>query len=80
MSVFDVRKKETDAIKFKTHGGPKAQKNAWVNDTTLITSGFSKSAEREYATWDLRNTSEAVARAKLGDGAGVGHIYFDTDH
>jgi hypothetical protein len=65
---------------FKTHDGPKAQKNAWINDTTLITSGFTRQAEREYATWDIRNTSEAVARGKLGDSAGVAHLYFDQEH
>lgn len=41
-SVFDIRKKDTDVLAFKTHDGPKAQKNAWVNDTTLITSGFNR--------------------------------------
>jgi len=80
MSVFDIRKQDTDVLAFKCHDGPKAQKNAWINDTTLITSGFSRQAEREYATWDIRNTAQPVARAKLGDGAGVGHIYFDIEH
>lgn len=79
-SVFDIRKQDSDVMAFKTHDGPKAQKNAWINDTTLITSGFTRQAEREYATWDIRNTSEAVARGKLGDSAGVAHLYFDQEH
>ena len=79
-SVFDIRKQDTDVMAFKVHDGPKAQKNAWINATTIITSGFNRQAEREYATWDIRNTSQAVARGKLGDGAGVGHLYFDMEH
>ena len=47
----------------------------------IVTSGFSKQAEREFGIWDLRNLSEGpVATGALGDGSGVGHIYFDRGH
>jgi len=46
----------------------------------LMTSGFNRQAEREYAIWDLRKFDTAVARAKLGSGAGVGHLYCNQAH
>ena len=30
--------------------------------------------------WDMRKGDEPVHRAKLGDGAGVAHLYFDRPH
>lgn len=78
--IFDIRKKDTDIVDFATHGGPTAQKNVWVNDTTLITSGKNRQAEREYATWDIRDTTQPVFRGKLGNGSGVAHLYFDQQH
>jgi len=80
--VFDARQNNDVAwqVKAKSHGGPKAQKNCWIDDQTLLTSGFNTQALREYAIWDMRMGNEAVHRAPLGDGAGVAHLYFDRAH
>lgn len=78
--MFDIRQKDSDVLKVKCHDGPKAQKNCWVDDSTLITSGFNRQAAREYAIWDTRKGAEPVHRAPLGDGKGVGHLYFDRAH
>jgi hypothetical protein len=45
-----------------------------------LTSGFDKQANREFAVWDSRNLSQAIVRAPLGNGLGVGHLYFDEQH
>lgn len=77
-SLFDIRcNDKTIADIAQTHNGPKSQKNVWLNDHTILTSGFNRKAEREYATWDLRNLSKETARSKFGNGSGVGHIYCD---
>lgn len=62
------------------HLGPKAQKLAWIDDTFTLTSGFNKQAEREYAIWDQRNIGAPVVSGAIGDGMGVGHLYFDREH
>lgn len=63
-----------------THTGPKAVKLAYVDDSFIITSGFNKQAEREFAVWDTRNLTQKVAGGYLGNGLGVGHLYFDEQH
>lgn len=78
--VFDARNKNEVAGQVKCHDGPKAQKNCWLTQNVLMTSGFNRQAEREYAIWDMRKFDEAVARAKLGTGAGVGHLYANWGH
>jgi len=65
--VFDIRQQDKDVHSIKCHDGPKAQKNTWIDDSTLMTSGFNKQAEREYAIWDLRNFDKPVCRAALGN-------------
>ena len=62
------------------HTGPKAIKLAWIDDNFFLTSGFNKQAEREFALWDSRDLSQSVSRGALGDGLGVGHLYFDEQH
>lgn len=53
---------------------------AWIDDSTFVTSGFSKSVEREHCIWDMRDLTQAVHRGPLGDGTGVAHLHFDKEH
>jgi len=66
LTIFDIRGKDEDAMQVMTHNGPKAQKHAWLNPNTLISSGFNRQAKREYAIWDMRSFKEPVARGELG--------------
>lgn len=75
MTVFDIRGKAEDAMQVVAHSGPKANKHAWLNPNTIISSGFNRQAKREYAIWDTRMFKEASARGQLGEGAGVAHLY-----
>ena len=77
--VHDPRHADA-AMKTTAHNGPKAQKLAWIDNDSFITSGFSKTAEREYAAWDARNLEAPVAKGMLGDGLGVAHLNFDENH
>lgn len=76
---YDPRS-EGPALTTKCHIGPRSCKIAYIDDNSFITVGSNKQAEREYAVWDARNISEKVAGGHLGQGLGVGHIYFDEEH
>lgn len=78
--LFLDPRKEGSAIQSKAHASQKSQKLAWIDDTSFITSGFSKQAEREFMVWDQRNLTEAVSRGSLGSSSGVAHITFDQQH
>ena len=81
MTFYDARKADTSVLNGASHQGAKSQKIQWIDDETVITSGFSKINEREYAVWDLRQLSQGpLASGALGDGSGIGHIYFDREH
>jgi hypothetical protein len=79
--VFDARAKDETTFEVKCHDGPRAQKNCWIDDNTIMTSGFGRGGTgREYAIWDMRNGTEPVHRGKLGNGNGVAHLYFNKAH
>ena len=59
MAMFDPRV-EDSVVRAQSHLGPRAQKIAWVDNETFITSGFNVSAQREYAVWDLRNLDQRI--------------------
>lgn len=79
-AAYDPRK-EGSVVSRDTHKGPKAQKLAWVDDNTFITSGFNTNATREFAIYDMRNlTGEPLSAGALGDGIGVANLHFDKLH
>ena len=45
----------------------------------MLTLGFSKTVEREYAVWDLRDLSQPLIRRRLDDNGGIPYPYFDED-
>ena len=54
MAFFDPRV-ESSVLRAASHQGPRSQKIAWIDQTTVVTSGFNPSANREFAVWDLKN-------------------------
>jgi hypothetical protein len=80
MTFIDPRVEES-VLSGASHNGAKSQKIQFIDDELVITSGFSRMNEREWAVWDLRQLAEGpVASGQLGDGSGIGHIYFDREH
>ena len=61
------------------HAGPRQHRLQWVDNETVITSGFDSEAKRQYGVWDLRNMDQALAMGPLPEGTGVGYIYFDQE-
>ena len=79
LSFFDPRK-ETACNKVSTHEGARQQKFSWLGDSQhILTAGFSKLSQREYAVWDVRNFGAPLIKNQLDDYNGIPFTYFDED-
>ena len=79
LSIFDPRGDQV-AQQVSAHEGSKPQKHVWLGDSqTILTCGFSKLSEREYAVWDARNFASPLIKKRLDDYGGVPFTYFDDD-
>lgn len=79
LSSFDPRK-EGPAMTATAHEGSKPQRLTWLGDSqTLLTTGFSKVNERQYAVWDLRDLSQPLIMKRLDDYAGIANPFYDED-
>jgi len=50
------------------------------NNETIITTGFSKVSERQFAVYDIKNLSAPLEMRRLDDCPGIAHPHFDADH
>jgi WD40 repeat protein len=79
LSWFDPRT-QTECARVLTHEGARPQKLQWLGDSqTILTCGFSKLSEREYAVWDIRNSEKPIIKRRLDDYSGVPFLHFDQD-
>jgi WD40 repeat protein len=77
---YDPRK-EGEALSGPSHEGARQQKMVWAGDNeTIITTGFSKTSERQFAVYDIKNMSEPLEMRRLDDSPGVAFPFFDADH
>jgi len=80
LSIFDPRK-EGPAMTTNAHEGARPQKLVWLGDSqTVLTTGFSKISERQYAIWDVRDVSQPLIMKKLDDYAGIPFPFYDEDN
>ena len=79
LHIFDPRK-EGQALTANTHEGARQQKVIWAgNSETLITTGYSKISERQFAVWDVRDLTNPLVMKKLDDYSGIPFTFFDED-
>jgi len=53
----------------------------WAGDSQyIITTGFSKISERQFAVYDIKNMAEPLVMRRLDDYPGVAFPFFDEDH
>lgn len=79
MTIFDPRK-EGPAMVANTHEGARPQKLVWLGDSqTILTCGFSKVSEREYAVFDTRDLTTPLIKKRLDDYAGIPFPFYDED-
>lgn len=79
MVIFDPRKEES-VVKTASHPGPRSQQVNWVDDETLIVTGFDKMAKRIVGVWDLRNSEQPLCVLPLGEGSGNPFSYYDREY
>jgi len=79
LNVFDPRK-EGQAMTANAHEGARPQKIVWLGDSsTILPTGFARTAERQYAVWDLRDMSQPLIMKRLDDYAGIPVPFYDED-
>jgi len=77
--AFDPRK-EGKAMVATAHGGARPQKISWLGDSQhFMTTGFSKTSERQFAVFDTRDLSQQIVMKRLDDYGGIAMPLFDED-
>jgi len=61
------------------HQGVKGARVVFIGNDKLFTVGFTKTSEREYAYWDLKNLSKPLLRTGIDSSSGVIMPYYDPD-
>ena len=79
MVMFDPRQQDS-AVKAPAHVGPRQQRLEWIDDETLITSGFDREAKRQWGAWDIRNMDQPLILGPLNEGSGVPYIFYDREY
>ena len=52
----------------------------WADNDTVITTGFDRSAKREWAAWDLRNMESPLIQGPLNEGTGIPYFFYDREY
>lgn len=80
LRVFDVRMSKC-VIEAKAHDSVKGSRIVWAGDSNygIITTGFSRSAQREVSSWDIRNLDSAIQTEMLDTSPGIMMPYFDRE-
>ena len=79
MVIFDPRQ-ESSVIKTTGHAGPRQQRMQWIDESTILTTGFDREAKRQWGIWDLRNMEQSLMLGPLNEGSGVPYFFFDREY
>ncbi|KAK7087471.1 coronin-1C-like isoform X2 [Littorina saxatilis] len=63
----------------KCHEGAKPSQVVYLKDGNLLTTGFSKMSERQYALWDEKNLKKPIVLEEIDSSNGVLFIFYDPD-
>jgi len=79
IKLFDPRANST--VQFGDgHQGIKASRVVWLGDSNkFLTTGFSKTRERQFAIWDSSNLSKPLRMATVDSGTGILEAIYDRD-
>ncbi|XP_065063838.1 coronin-1C-A-like [Rhopilema esculentum] len=78
MRIIDIRKEEIIA-EHMAHDGPKQSRVCFIGNDRLLTTGFSRSSERQIALWDMKNFEEPLNTVGIDTGSGVILPFYDHD-
>jgi len=77
--ILDVRSNKLVADA-EAHQGVKGSRLCWLGrKEKLMSFGFTKTSEREYAMWDSRDLSKPLIRANIDSASGILMPFFDAD-
>ncbi|KAI8900517.1 hypothetical protein BC833DRAFT_581603 [Globomyces pollinis-pini] len=80
LRVFDPRVQLNAITEVSVHDGVKPALIAWCGDSDRIFSvGLNKRRNREYAVWDIRNSSNPLTLQNLDQSQGITIPLFDSD-
>lgn len=74
--ILDPRQADS-AMSAGLHQGPRQQRLEWIDDESIITTGFDTSAKRQYGVWDLRNMEQPLSLGPLNEGSGIPFFHYD---
>ena len=77
MRVFDPRANKV-AWSVQAHEGSKGTHVSWTSDKTLVTSGFTKYADRQLALWEV-GKENPQSRTSVDNGTGILVTHYDAD-
>ncbi|KAI9184292.1 Coronin-like protein crn1 [Blastocladiella emersonii ATCC 22665] len=79
LRVFDVRAK-TVAQETAGHQGIKGSRAVWLGDLDkLVTTGFSRTSDRQINVWDMRNFKTPVKAMDLDSSSGILMPFYDKE-
>lgn len=80
LRVVDPRSSSI-AHDFEAHQGPKGFRSLYFSKPAerIFSVGFSKSSERQYSLWDVKNLSEPLATSNIDTAAGLLMPFYDND-
>lgn len=82
LRIFDARKGGSAAGSVAASTGPKAWRPVWLTGLSgdlLLTTGFSKSRQRELKIWDSRNLVQPVVAKGVDTDSSVMTVVYDRD-
>lgn len=61
------------------HMGTKCSKSTFLENGKILTTGFSKHSDRQYAIWDQHDLKKPLAQEIIDSSSGIITPYFDFD-
>lgn len=79
LRVFDIRDQKI-AVEVQGNQGVKGSRVVWLGDSTkLVTTGFSRTSERQVMVWDTKNIEKPLYTLTLDMASGLLMPYFDKE-
>lgn len=61
------------------HNGTKQSRVVFLNESRVLTTGFSKHSDRQYAVWDMHDLKKPLAAADIDSASGIVQPFFDYE-
>lgn len=61
------------------HNGTKNSKAVFLNDDKVLTTGFSKHSDRQYAIWNQHDLKKALVSADIDSASGIMQPFYDFE-